>query len=241
VDEDGFGWSIADLMTLLLIFFILFYSNAITQLARSPDINTDEGLKAGKPNAGKILAVNQIEMRKKDIVRKDPLLARVIEKAQGLKQKHNEDYAVRYDEHRVVFVLGEKVLFERGEAELLPEAKEPLLGIAQIIGHGTGFQIRISGHTDSLPIRTEQFPTNWELSASRAANAAKFLIDNGVASHRISIQGFAEKRPLFKNNTAQKRQQNRRVEIELVREVRSWEEQLQEAFFEPRMNTDKHG
>ncbi|MGD8296107.1 MAG: OmpA family protein, partial [Desulfobacterales bacterium] len=62
------------------------------------------------------------------------------------------------------------------------------------------------------------YPSNFELSASRAINVAKFLIGNGVDPQRVSIQGFSEYRPLRENTTPQNRQKNRRVEIALIRE-----------------------
>jgi chemotaxis protein MotB len=76
----------------------------------------------------------------------------------------------------------------------------------------------VSGHTDNTPINTEQYPSNLELSSARAINVAKFLIDNGVSPHRVSIQGFSEYRPLFENTSHKNRQANRRVEIALIKE-----------------------
>ena len=74
----------------------------------------------------------------------------------------------------------------------------------------------ISGHTDNTPINTEKFPSNLELSAARAINVAKSLINNGVSPVRVSIQGFSEYQPLFDNTLPENRQANRRVEISLI-------------------------
>jgi chemotaxis protein MotB len=82
----------------------------------------------------------------------------------------------------------------------------------------------VSGHTDNRPIQTKKYPSNLELSASRAINVAKFLMENSVDPQRVSIQGFSEYRPLLENTTPQNRQKNRRVEIALIKEHRETSE-----------------
>ena len=76
----------------------------------------------------------------------------------------------------------------------------------------------ITGHTDDRPIHTMVFPSNWELSAGRAAGVAKALIDSGVPSSNLTIQGQAQFRPLVSNDNETNRRVNRRVEISLITE-----------------------
>ena len=74
-------------------------------------------------------------------------------------------------------------------------------------------RLEIIGHTDDRPIATATFPSNWELSAARAASAARYLIAHGIASARIDVEGYADVRPL----DAEARDANRRVEIRFSR------------------------
>ena len=116
------------------------------------------------------------------------------------------------------FVLGERITFNVGEPELLRDFQPTLRRVAGFIASKEGYQIVVSGHTDNTPINTARFPSNWELSAARAVNVARFLIDNGVDPRQLSIQGFSEYRPLYENSSLENKQANRRVEITLIRE-----------------------
>jgi chemotaxis protein MotB len=133
-------------------------------------------------------------------------------------ESEQDGFLVSNDQRRLVFTLGERITFNLGEAALL-EAYQPIfIRIAGFIASKPDYQVVVSGHTDNRPIQTKKYPSNFELSASRAINVAKFLIGNGVDPQRVSIQGFSEYRPLRENTTPQNRQKNRRVEIALIRE-----------------------
>ena len=232
VDEDGFGWSMADLMALLLIFFILFYahsSNRVTASTERPvEVQIRERVRtlffwlekpaqkheeAPKPAP----APGQIESKQADRFNEslEELRREVLKTMNGA---DGESFDVRWDNRRLVFVLGERITFNAGQAELLSESYPALLKIAAIIGSQKGFEVVVSGHTDDRPINTTRFPSNWELSAARAVTVARFLIENGLAPHRVSIQGFSAYRPINENTTPQNRQANRRVEITLIKE-----------------------
>ena len=75
----------------------------------------------------------------------------------------------------------------------------------------------MEGHTDNQPIATAQFPSNWELSTTRATNVVRFLISRGVSAYRLGAVGYADLHPIASNATAAGRAQNRRVEIVLMR------------------------
>jgi chemotaxis protein MotB len=78
-------------------------------------------------------------------------------------------------------------------------------------------EVRIDGHTDSVPIESTRYPTNWELSAARALAVTRYLSENdNVRSGRLIAAGFGEFRPLVSNDTRDGRAQNRRVEIHLL-------------------------
>ncbi len=123
---------------------------------------------------------------------------------------------VRPVRNRMVIELPESVLFESGHAEIKPEGVAVLRQVAQILATIPNRDFMIAGHTDDRPIRTREFPSNWELSSARAANVFKILRDNGVPQRRLSVAGFAEFQPVGNNNTDEGRAQNRRIEIALM-------------------------
>lgn len=123
---------------------------------------------------------------------------------------------VRITRNRMVVELQENILFDSGKAELKPEGQQALAEVAQVLSSIPNREFQIAGHTDNLNIRTRQFPSNWELSTTRAVTVLKFLVDSGVAAPRLSATGHADTQPVAPNETAEGRQQNRRIEIVLM-------------------------
>ncbi|MHB8910083.1 MAG: OmpA/MotB family protein [Syntrophales bacterium] len=116
--------------------------------------------------------------------------------------------------HTIVVTLPERIIFDSGLSQLKPSVR-PLLEkvTAFILGHPE-VSIEIHGHTDDRPISNQRYPSNWELSAHRASQVAKALIERGILPQRLSIKGFGEYRPLVANDSDQNRLKNRRVEIQ---------------------------
>jgi chemotaxis protein MotB len=112
----------------------------------------------------------------------------------------------------VISLTGE-ILYELGKADIREQGKEVLAIISNILIDIPN-DIMIEGHTDDLPIRTDEFPSNWELSTARAVNVIKFLIEErNFNPARLSAAGYSEYRPVANNNTAEGRAKNRRVEV----------------------------
>ncbi len=111
----------------------------------------------------------------------------------------------------------DEVLFDSGEAALKPAGVAVLKKVGTVLKKATNRRIEVQGHTDNNPIRgalTKRFATNWELSAARAINVARFLQDEGgVAPAMLSASGYSEYRPKASNDTDEGRRQNRRIEI----------------------------
>jgi chemotaxis protein MotB len=198
-EEDTTLWSFVDLITLMLILFILFYSHAINEKT-SAENDSENSLPSS-------------EMHTQD-ASLEQLRSQVL---QTVPTKDKRDFAVRWDQKRLVLVLGEKIAFNVGDATLLPDFQPTLQQIAGFISSQKGYRVAVAGHTDDVPINTRQFPTNWELSAIRAVNVAKFLIRHGVHPRCVSIEGYSAYRPIKLNNSTQNRQANRRVEITLIK------------------------
>jgi chemotaxis protein MotB len=244
VEEDSTVWSFVDLMTLLLILFILFYSYAVTHkastnnlscpqpqmpLAQSSQIQntpvTDEPPAQQIQNtpvtdepAAPQCALKQAESNNEDENPDESLEQLQQQVLQTISNKVKDDFSIHWNQKRLVLVLGEKIAFNVGEANLLPDFQPTLKRIAGFISSQPELKVAVAGHTDDVPINTAQFPSNWELSAIRAVNVAKFMIINGVDPHQVSIEGYSAYRPLYLNTTSYNRQANRRVEITLIKE-----------------------
>lgn len=110
----------------------------------------------------------------------------------------------------------EQILFDSGRADIKPAGREVLKKLAPKLQEIEGHNVRIEGHTDKVPIRTSQFPSNWELSVARAAAVARLLEASGVGAEKLSAVGFGPNRPIGSNDTREGRARNRRIEIVLV-------------------------
>lgn len=259
-DEDTFLWSLVDLLTLLLIFFVFLYAQSSDRLfststgSQTPNPGTAAQpihLTASSENSS---GVEPVSIRPSIIsalvptslshetqtpepvassASSPPLPQQTLPEnddteasMEDLKQAalsaiHEADdpsCSVRWNQNRLVFVLGERLTFPVGQANLLHNFRPTLRQIADLIASKTDYRIMVSGHTDDTPIATSEFPSNWELSAARAITVAKSIIESGVDPHRISIQGYGEYHPLHPNSSPENRQANRRVEIALFKQ-----------------------
>jgi chemotaxis protein MotB len=113
----------------------------------------------------------------------------------------------------------EAILFDSGRAEVKPEGLIVLGKVIEILKTVNDKSIRIEGHTDNKPIvgpLTQRYPTNWELSAARAINVARYLQKQGIEPGSLSSAAFGEFKPVADNSTFEGRAKNRRIEIVLV-------------------------
>lgn len=111
------------------------------------------------------------------------------------------------------------VLFDSGRAEVKPEGLQVLQKVIDILKEVKDKAIRIEGHTDNVQIvgnLTKKFPTNWELSAARAINVARFLQSRGIDPQVLSAVAYGEYKPVADNGTEEGKAKNRRIEIILV-------------------------
>jgi chemotaxis protein MotB len=114
---------------------------------------------------------------------------------------------------RMVVQMQSDVLFASGSAQLKPEAKAAITEVANTIKSLPERRFQVVGHSDSTPIVTARFPSNWELSSQRAIEVVKLMVEAGVPSEMISGAGSAEFDPIAPNDSAENKAQNRRVEI----------------------------
>ncbi|MGT0248819.1 OmpA/MotB family protein [Burkholderia pyrrocinia] len=115
--------------------------------------------------------------------------------------------------HGIEIGIDAKILFNVGDARLLPDSSPVLNQIAQALSkHATG-DILVEGHTDNVPIANAKYESNWELSSARAGSVVRYLTERGVAPHRLAAIGRADTQPLVAGDDAAARARNRRVTI----------------------------
>jgi chemotaxis protein MotB len=136
-------------------------------------------------------------------------------KEHGLQDKLQTDVVRR---GLVIRLLTDRVLFASGSAQLETPSTGLLTALARLLVAEVRHPIVVEGHTDNRPISSSQFPTNWELSTSRATQVVRFFIREGVAPRRLQAAGLAAQRPIASNLNDAGRSRNRRVEIVLVRQ-----------------------
>jgi chemotaxis protein MotB len=214
-EEEPGDWALtfADMMTLLLCFFILIMSIA--------EINPEK-YNAISENLSKAMGVDKPKQQPSQVKRKvDRLQAELLDLRMELGRsvgKDNDAVDLQLRPDAVAVVLKGAVFFRSGQARLTRKARRLLDDVARPLVKA-GYPMTIEGHTDDIPIHTARFPSNWELSAARAAAVARFLEDEGYPHGKIKVSGLADTEPVVPNRDAKGRPipknqaRNRRITI----------------------------
>jgi chemotaxis protein MotB len=145
-------------------------------------------------------------------------LRRQLESALGDEIRHHE-IQMRVTPEGLIVSLREVGFFNSGQAELLDSGHATLTRIATILG-GRGFEIRVEGHTDNVPVHNSHFKSNWELSTARATEVVALLVErHGFDPALVSAAGYSAYHPVQGNDSAQGRAANRRVDLVVVGQV----------------------
>jgi chemotaxis protein MotB len=124
---------------------------------------------------------------------------------------------VRRQPERTVINVADRILFDSGQAQLKGEVADTLEKIGGALVQFTDSDIRIEGHTDDVPIRTSQYPSNWELSAARALAVLRFVLEHtALEPRRFAAVACGAQKPLAPNDSPENRSLNRRVDIVIV-------------------------
>ena len=208
----------ADMITLMLaLFIILFAMSTISRVkvqafAKSVSGGFNNVWSVNQPPNGGANGSSSFEASSSI-----PAIQKELEKY--VKQNHLNNQVQIHAEARglVITLLNDKSFYDSGSAQLRPQTQRLIDGIAPFLKRNTN-EIVVQGYADNQPIATEQYPSNWELSAARAVGVARHLVeDDGVSPKRISATGYGQYRPRTNNATEAERQQNRRVDIVLLR------------------------
>lgn len=222
--ENSERWLLtyADLITLLLVFFIIMYTMSVVDKQKFAQIaETLRGAMGATgqqviemfPNQAVVPVNNGAPSVDKQMESVQKEMEKLIEQA-GL----TKDIEVVAQQRGLVISIKSYILFESGEAQLTPESVSLVAQIAQILNKVSDRQIRVEGHTDSDPISTSIFPSNWELSSARAMCVLKIMLTKGhLNPAKISAVGYGEYRPKVPNTTPDNKARNRRVDIVIIR------------------------
>jgi chemotaxis protein MotB len=204
----------ADMITLLLAFFVIMYAISKVDLKKYESLAASlQGAFAGSPPP---LATRGATTER--LLPKPDFVFDVVER---LRERLGDDLAagrvqIERAPDAVVLRFPDAILFERGKAELRLGARQILERVAGVI-QGLSNPIEAEGHTDTLPIRSAQFPSNWELSVARATAVVRYLVEaHAVSPVRIAARGVGEHKPLFPNDAVRGEPRNRRVELRIA-------------------------
>nr|WP_096202850.1 flagellar motor protein MotS [Bacillus sp. FJAT-45350] len=213
----------SDLMTLILVFFILLFSMSVVDAEKFRAI-------AESFNQRQVLDFmpSAIEFEApgddRGDERKDPFddsdegsntddMDELLEEVQEFLETNEmtELISATRDDRGVVLVLQERTLFETAEADLLTDARPFLDKVGSLLS-AIPNMVKIEGHTDSRPISTFRYPSNWELSGARASSVIRYLTTNhNLDPQRFVATGYGDTRPVVPNTTVENLQLNRRV------------------------------
>lgn len=216
--SSGGGWEViySGFALILLCFFIMINSFAsIEETKLKSFVESFSGAVCILPGGLKFESGEELLNSSEDIVDKGSDLAGLYEDIRMLTHKLGleKEVDLSFFKKDLVMRLSDTILFDTGIAKILPEALSLLEKVGSIISK-TSCVIRIEGHTDNLPIHTDRFPSNWELSTARAVNVLRYFIEKEkISPQRISAAGYGEFQPIYSNDSPEHRAKNRRVEI----------------------------
>lgn len=259
VNHEAWAIPYADLLTLLLAFFVVMYAISsrdagkyrvmadamITAFGGTPrtisqvqvgnqqvhgaqndaasaiDARSMTGSRANDPAQ---LSAVTAQMRQPISMRDTARLEQAARQLQTISERINRVLApliergvisVRQTELWIEVEINSDILFPTASARLDPVARQTLGSLAGVLADVPNL-LRVEGHTDSMPIATALYPSNWELSAARAASVVHLFADNGVAPGRLAMVGYGEFRPREENTDADGRNRNRRVMVVIL-------------------------
>ncbi|HUU45408.1 MAG TPA: flagellar motor protein MotB [Acidobacteriota bacterium] len=218
VPENPERWLLtyADLITLLLAFFVVMYSMSRLDAKKFGAMSSAlsgilKGQDASLPVAARDLRADGGPLK----------TGRLRLMQQQLRQRIGEagidsSVTTEVNTRGLIIHIREGALFEEARAELTPGARDVLRLVGEQLGNIPN-QLRVEGHTDARPIQTPRFPSNWELSTARATSVLRYLVDSAAVSPgRVSAVGFGEFRPVAPNTSPEQMALNRRVDLVIL-------------------------
>lgn len=204
-DEDEGGehsgrWllSYADLITTMMVLFLALYAMQLAK-HREQAIRT-QSLAAAPASVAHVPAARPRAAESALLASLDPL-------------RERGEITIVPAAHGVEIGINAKLLFNAGDAALLPDSFGVLSRVARVLAQVPDGNILVEGHTDSTPISNARYASNWELSSARAGAVVRYLVERGVEPHRLAAIGRADNFPLVAGTDPASRALNRRVTI----------------------------
>ncbi len=228
-EEQTSEWlmTFADLVTLLLVFFILLFSMSVIDQKRFTDsFLTVRQVFGGKDKDLLTTTVRHDDAAIMDSVRLQKQLIESQRKVFSdvrtfMNQKGVEGMVgAVFDEGIITLRVPSGVMFGKGEVELTPQGEALLMNLRDFFLKNKTQTINIKGYTDdTMPTAGSRFKDNWEISALRAVNTLRFFLRSGIEANRLTATGLGDLDPLLPNTSEENRAKNRRVEFVLERKV----------------------
>ncbi len=217
----------ADMITLLMIFFIIMYSMSIVDAKKFSELSSSLSGVMGQGQS--VLPASQGVMEGNPPVQSPPQpytataaadaaeLQKAMEQVEALieEKQLGGQLSVQMTSAGVTIRMKDNLLFDSGSATLQTGSYGTLDSITAILNSMQN-RIRIEGYTDNVPMHSVQFQSNWELASQRAINVLYYFAGKGVAQGRLSAESFGEFKQMVPNDTSENRQQNRRVDIVII-------------------------
>jgi chemotaxis protein MotB len=205
--------TLSDLLMLLMIFFVLLFGITLKQQSNPvapPSPRAEQVLPVPVTKEQPVIQQPSSDPAANDITASlESDLLGIIGDNQSL-----QGITVARHSQYVVLTFPEQIIFDSGQAQLKSSAGPLLEQVAVFIENHSNLSVEIQGHTDDMPIHNQRYPSNWELSADRATQVAKSLVQLGINPVKISAKGFGEYHPLYSNDSDAGRLKNRRVELQ---------------------------
>lgn len=217
--------SYSDFMTLLMILFVVLFAMSNVDKAKFKQLSdslrvTMGGGKSIVANEDAVPITEDVKQMETDLTEKaeEAKLQDLKKQVDAYLEKNGmkSNVTTKIDERGLVVSLNDTIFFDTGRAEIKPESQKKLIEIGKILNQLNNY-MRIEGHTDNVPIRNDQFSSNWQLSCIRAANVTELLISNcGIPPEKLYPAGYGEYRPVADNTTDDGKARNRRVDIIII-------------------------
>jgi len=159
----------------------------------------------------------RLKMLEEILAKQDELMNTLSERVKkALMGFDSDELSVEMRDGKVYVSMSDKLLFKSGSDAVEPKGVEALQKIAEVMQKNTDINMAIEGHTDSIPIKTNRFKDNWDLSVARSVSVVRLLQNSGVQPQQVTASGKGEYTPIGDNSTKEGRAKNRRTEIVLT-------------------------
>lgn len=214
INPDSWLATYSDTITLLLTFFILLYSMSSVDSQKLKELS--EAMQKSLKGTVEVSELEEITDLKVQTGKTD--YENLVEKLNNVIESNNltDVVKIREEDRGVVLQLDETILFDPGKADVKGNSNDVLDAITTII-NDTDNDVLVEGYTDDIPMNTEAYGSNWELSTARAVNVVRYFVEvENIDPTRFSVKGYGEYKPLVENTTDENRAINRRVDILIV-------------------------